>query len=344
MGVASRDYMRDRPGGSGFWGWGDFALAPVCKYLLIANVVVFLLQIFITRAPRREDLPPYFRDHVAHRGESEEPADPDAELPWDPSSMFRVSVVQQWFQLDTAKVLHGQVWRLVTCAFCHDRLGVWHLVFNMLFLYWFGHTLEAMYGSREFLLFYLTAAVVASLCFVGLDLVTGESTPAIGASGAVMAVVMLYAIHYPRQRILIGFFIPVEIRWLVALYVIFDLHPVLLALAGTRMPTGVAHSAHLGGLAFGFIYWRQGLRLENYWDRLPRLRWDRLIGPRRHIRLFKPSNERDSRELDAKLDQVLQKILEQGEANLSEANLSEEDREILRTASQRYRNRNKSNV
>jgi membrane associated rhomboid family serine protease len=250
--------------------------------------------------------------------------------------MFRVSVVQEWLQLETSKVIPGgQVWRLVTCAFCHHRLSIWHLVFNMLFLYWFGKTLETMYGSREFLLFYLTAAVVASLCFIGLDLVTRESIPAIGASGAVMAVVMLYAIWYPRQRIFIWFFFPIEIRWLVAFYVIFDLHPVLLALAGTPLPTGIAHAAHLGGLAFGYIYWRQGLRLEKYWERLPRIRWDRLVGPRRKIRLFVPPKEPVSSEDEEKLDAVLQKILKQGEASLSD-----EDREVLRSASERYRKRN----
>jgi hypothetical protein len=117
--------------------------------------------------------------------------------------------------------------------------------------------------------------------------------------------------------------------------VIFDLHPVLLALAGTPLPTGIAHAAHLGGLAFGYIYWRQGLRLEKYWERLPRIRWDRLVGPRRKIRLFVPPKEPVSSEDEEKLDAVLQKILKQGEASLSD-----EDREVLRSASERYRKRN----
>ena len=96
-------------------------------------------------------------------------------------------------------VYQGQVWRLLTHAFCHDRYGVFHILFNMLFLYWFGCTLESMYGSREFLLFYLAAAVFAGLAFVGLDLYTGSRIPGIGASGAVMAVTMLYAMHFPRD-------------------------------------------------------------------------------------------------------------------------------------------------
>src|SRR5204862_5801370 len=112
-----------------------------------------------------------------------------------------VSILQEWFELDTPKVVRGQVWRLVTSAFCHSRYDIWHIVFNMLCLYWFGCALEAMYGSREFLCFYLTAAVASGLTFVGLDLYTGSTVPAVGASGAVIAVMMLYTWHYPRETI-----------------------------------------------------------------------------------------------------------------------------------------------
>src|SRR5262249_54483857 len=119
---------------------------------------------------------------------------------WMPGE--RVSRVQEWCELDSNKVVYqGQVWRLLTHAFCHERFGVLHILFNMLFLCWWGCTLESMYGSREFLLFYLTAAVVAGLAFVGLDMWTGSSTPGIGASGAVLAVTMLYALHFPRETI-----------------------------------------------------------------------------------------------------------------------------------------------
>ncbi len=76
----------------------------------------------------------------------------------------------------------------------------------------------------------------------GVELVTGSSIPAIGASGAVMAVVMLYAMHFPREPIRIIWF-SVEMRWLVLFYLIWDLHPVLLALAGDRFHTGVASEA-----------------------------------------------------------------------------------------------------
>src|SRR5262249_21647442 len=59
---------------------------------------------------------------------------------------------------------------------------------------------------------------------------------------------------------------------LLSLYVIFDLHPVLLALAsGQPTFTGVAHAGHLGGLAFGFLYYKSGVRLETPFERVPKL-------------------------------------------------------------------------
>jgi membrane associated rhomboid family serine protease len=263
--------------------------------------------------------------------ESEVPEEIVARLDFLP----RVSVVQEWLQLETAKVLRGQVWRLLTNAFCHDRHGVLHIFVNMLFLFWFGRTIEGMYGSREFLLFYLAAALVASVAYVGLDLATGGSAPAIGASGAVMAVTMIYAIHYPRSVIYIMWIIPIEMRFLIVLYVIFDLHPVLLALAGDRTFTGVAHAAHLGGLAFGFAYWKFNLRLEPFAERLRPPRWKRLLRSRPSLRVVHPVPEDEPPDMDAQVDDILRKIHDQGEASLTDR-----ERQILTTASQRYQKRN----
>jgi membrane associated rhomboid family serine protease len=325
MGLANRDYYRQPSGGGGFFDWSP-GTALVCKRLIAVNVIVFLAQILVTRPMHHENVRARYGDRV---GEEIEVREGQAEF----AGLSLVSVVEEWCQLDTTKVLHGQIWRLATSAFCHERFSLWHILFNMLFLWWFGKTLETMYGSREFLLFYLTAAVIAALCFVGLQLVTGDRAPCIGASGAVMAVLMLYAVHYPRERIFVLMLIPIEIRWLVALIVIFDLHPLLLTLSGQGIGTGVAHAAHLGGLAFGFLYWRKDLRLEPLWDRLRRRQWPRWFGPRRNIRLFKPK-ESAADDLDALTDKILAKIHEQGEASLTDI-----ERETLQLASRRYRHK-----
>jgi membrane associated rhomboid family serine protease len=330
-------------------------LTPVVKYLIIANVVVFVLQILLTRpvAP-----PP--ADFELVRPDQEETAQDDEPGPRrkleakseDPRKRaeqerkvreyleemmtrgpgMRTSVVEEWFKLDPRKTVEQfQIWRLVTSTFCHERYQLWHILFNMLFLAWFGQRLERMYGSTEFLLFYLAAAVCASVAYVGLAYYSGSKASAIGASGAVMGVMMLYVIFYPSEQFLLFWFIPVPLWAMLGMYVLYDLHPVLLALAGDRMMfTNVAHACHLGGLAFGFLYWRFGWKLEPVYDRIRRAAPDRKRQPlRRPIVLPFPKRDDD---LAERVDEILKKISEHGKDSLTE-----EERDILIEASAKYR-------
>ena len=139
MGLENRDYYREHGGGS---GWGMESIPPVCKYLIIANVVVFLLQIFITREPTMEDMRAYWDESVGQIEEIPEEAEEQLKQLQQLGVYPRESVVEEWLELDTEKVVRqAQIWRLLTHAFCHDRFGIWHILFNMLFLYWFGKTL-----------------------------------------------------------------------------------------------------------------------------------------------------------------------------------------------------------
>jgi membrane associated rhomboid family serine protease len=356
VGIESRDYNRDSDYTGALAGWGLDYISPVVKWLIVANVVVFLGQIFLTRPMTVDDwkaqlefYPQEYRDEILESIEkppkrdtdnkekksatdsAEDESLPDAFPAEAFLSSQRVSIVQEWLELDSRKVLRGQVWRVVTYAFCHDRLGVWHILFNMLFLYWFGVTLESMYGPREFLLFYLVAAAISGLATVGLNVWTSSYAATVGASGAIMAVLMVYAIHYPRNTIRVFWFFPVEVRWVVLFYIIWDLHPLLLALAGDRLYTSVAHAAHLGGLAFGYVYWKFNLNLERWVDRLPKPRGRRVVHDGDERRNWQRPSERT---LDQQVDDVLRKISESGEASLTDR-----ERRLLASASERYKAR-----
>ncbi len=118
-------------------------------------------------------------------------------------------------EYDPALVSAGEVWRLLTSVFLHG--GLLHLVLNMFVLYWTGSRLEARYGGTEFLLFYLTAGLFASgVNFAAQAAGMTAPNPGLGASGAVTAVLVLYACHYPRQQILLFFVIPMPV-WLVVI-------------------------------------------------------------------------------------------------------------------------------
>ena len=359
MGFENREYARDgsysRGGDSSF-----MADAPMCKRILVVTVIVFLAQIFLTRPAKMEDFQHRIEQIKQQYAENEEflggevtydengvPSTTEAPK-FDPEMFLRaapqVSIVQNWLELDTEKVKHGQVWRLITSAFCHDRFGVWHIVFNMLFLYWFGQFVESTYGSTEFLCFYLGAALVASLAYIGLEFATGDRHPAIGASGAVMGVVCVFALWNPHHTIRLYFMFPVSITVLLVIYVIYDLHPVLLALSGNAVYTGVAHAAHLGGLLFGFLYYKNDWRLapwvESSVSKIKGQR-KRARAKKAGFRLFSGGEQNEGIDqgktradlrFDEQLDDVLKKISEEGQDSLTER-----EKKILVRGSQRYR-------
>lgn len=248
--------------------------------------------------------------------------------------------VTRWLALTTGDAASKwQVWRLLTYAFCHDTNSVLHLLFNMLCLWFFGRSLQERLGSREFVAFYLLAAVVAGLSYLGLHAgLLRDRSLVTGASGATMAVMALFAMWYPRQQVLLFGLLPVEIRWLVAAYVVIDTLPIWVALRGDHVSDGVAHAAHLGGLLFGFAYHIFEWRLSNWlsFRRVPT--WWRDRERRKAVRLYSPESDAvDSpgeNDLDAKVDDILRKIHEHGETSLSDR-----ERRVLSEASRRYRER-----
>lgn len=295
MGIYDREYYRGEGAPPAWTSRADW----VCRSIIAANVVVFILQVLSQR--------------------------------W-------VVGVQDVLELDLESVISRfQVWRLLTGTFCHafpaGESFPWHLIFNMLFLWWFGRELETIYGSREFLAFYLAAALISSISFLALGLAIGDPTPMIGASGAVMAVTMVYARIYPFRKILLFFLIPIEIRWLAIGYVIFEAYPVLQALGTGQMSGNVAHAAHLGGLVFGFLYKHYEWRVSGLFSRTPHFWRPRLFSSKPKLRVV-TEEEALSPDLDRRVDQVLTKISRSGEASLTD-----EEREILIRASQRYRRR-----
>jgi len=347
MGIEDRDYTRDSSDYTGtLAGFGIDYIPPVVKWLIIVNVVVFLVQLFVTRPATPADrqaaidrLPKRQRELLVKQREAQRRflekqglSPEDAESPFEPWDE-NVSIIQEWLQLDAHLVARGQIWRLVTYAFCHDRLGLWHILLNMLVLFWCGQTLESLLGPREFLLFYLVGALSGGLAELALDLYLGSSVPVVGASGAVMAAAMVYAIHYPRTTVRLFWFWPIEVRWLVLFYVLYNLHPLLLVLGGTQYFTGTAFACHLGGLAFGFLYWRFSLSLERWWDLIPKPRGSFANGELRR-RTVARTAARSGPSIDQQVDDILRKIHDSGKESLTEAELR-----LLDRASQKYKER-----
>jgi len=162
------------------------------------------------------------------------------------------------FLVSTTRLQHGLWWTLITAAFSHQEL--WHFLLNMVVLWSFGSVLERLVGPRVFLTFYLISAVVssASHCLVSSYLLGDDRIAALGASGAVSAVLIAFALAFPRHKILLFGIVPIPALVGAALFVALDVWGLTAQTRGAALPIG--HGAHLGGALCGLVFWASYFR------------------------------------------------------------------------------------
>lgn len=228
----------------------------------------------------------------------------------------------RWIWFDADLIRRGEVWRFVTWGFGYQDGQPLAFIFEMLFIWWFGKSLEEMYGTREFSLFYAASILVAATASFVAALGPGGDMPIVGAFAPVMAVTVLFAWHFPTHQILLFFLIPVPIWVIVAIYVVVSLYE--------SAASGFASGPFVAGLtavAFGLLYGWADRRIS---DLVPSGR-PKFRMPRRKpkLRVFEPEQRED---LDKRVDEILAKIHEQGEASLTDR-----ERRTLQEASRRYK-------
>jgi membrane associated rhomboid family serine protease len=218
-------------------------------------------------------------------------------------------------------------WSLVTYAFLHA--SILHLLGNLLVLFFFGPRLEERWGSRGFLQVYLVAALGGGLASV-LLLPLQPAGAIVGASGAVLGLLLAYALYWPDQEVHIWGIFPVRVKWLVLAIAAMNL---LMAVEGAR--GGVAFLAHLGGMAATYA-WLRGPWAPTGWGNVPApargARKRRSAGallsswlgrgtdsPVRAVPTARaaPRDRRAERELLDDVDRILDKIHEHGMASLT---------------------------
>ncbi|MEO8038772.1 MAG: rhomboid family intramembrane serine protease [Betaproteobacteria bacterium] len=157
-------------------------------------------------------------------------------------------------QLDQPMVPSFEIWQLITYGFLHGSFM--HVAFNMLALWMFGRDVERALGWRRYLQYYLTCVITAALAqLLVMNLTSTPPYPTVGASGGVFGLLLAYGLLFPRRIVMLLIPpIPMPAKWFVVLYGLLEL---VLGVTGTQ--SGVAHFAHLGGLAGGFFllqFWR----------------------------------------------------------------------------------------
>ncbi len=179
-------------------------------------------------------------------------------------------------------------YQVVTHFFAHDPTFIFHIVFNMLTLWMFGRILENVWGPKKFLTFYLICGLGAAAAHLGveyfqyqkiMDLIQGAKEVhdfrsaelltnlpyyAVGASGAVMGIMVAFAFLFPNTPLYIMLIpVPIKAKWAISGFIAMDLFGGVYPIKGDN----IAHFAHLGGALTGFLlvlYWNKTNRKTLY--------------------------------------------------------------------------------
>lgn len=171
------------------------------------------------------------------------------------ASLIKYDLIITTFGLTPNDFL-SQPWTIVTNMFVHA--GVWHILFNMLMLYFFGSYLLGLVGDVKFLIVYFAGGLLGNLIFFFL---APDYTTAVGASGALYAIMGAMAVMRPKLKVLIWFLFPVDL-WIMVIIL------GALIIATETTSTNIAWQAHLGGLALGLaagFYFRRQER-GRFWS------------------------------------------------------------------------------
>ena len=274
--------------------------------------------------------------------------------------MFLATVTLERFNIDLTDILglhffkasDFRIYPFVTYMFMHANFA--HLFFNMFALWMFGNTLENVWGSQRFLLYYMVCGLGAGLCQelvqyiqyttqladyatvnTGGQIITMDAylnmMTTVGASGAIYGLLLAFGMMFPDSRIYLYFFIPIKAKWFVIGYAVLEL------ISGLGGGDNVAHFAHLGGMLFGLIlilYWKKhGMNGPNFdvkkwkgwfWKYKDRKKYTRYEEVKDEVPRNDGEYNRQRAEKERNVDAILDKVSKNGYGSLSD-----EEKEFL---------------
>ena len=244
MGIYDRDYYRAAPAPR----FGAMPLMTITMWLIVINFAVALIDSILFH-------------WLGEAGR--------LSLPWGQIIIY--PPLQYWGHFSVATAIwKGQVWRFITFQFLHAGPGPWHLLVNMVMLYFFGPLVEAYLGRRRFLAFYLICGIAGPVGYMVLwaasatgvtNLIQTAYVPLVGASAGLFGILIAAAHIAPDATVLIYGIFPMKLRamaWVmlgIAVYTVF-----------TSGHNAGGEAAHLGGAVIGWLLIRN-VQWLNVFDR-----------------------------------------------------------------------------
>lgn len=212
---------------------GVMPVTPVVKKLIIANVAIWLLLVIV------------FQGFIHHG-----------------SDIF------EWFGFMPVRFFHDfWLWQAFTYMFIHSE-NVFHILFNMLLLWWLGAELEIYWGRRYFLFYYIACGVGAALvylvCVLIYYFVSGEigplQSPVVGASAAIFGLILAYGLLFGERVVYFLMIFPMRAKHFVMIIGGIE----FMNLVSQGLSNQVSNLAHLGGLITGYVIFKAGPKIRDF--------------------------------------------------------------------------------
>jgi len=240
------------------------------------------------------------------------------------------SIFTEWLSVpaDVIKLLY-KPWTLITYMFLHEEFL--HILFNLLWLFWFGKIFLEYFTDKQLLNIYLLGGLSGAFLYIisyNLLPIFSNVLPfssALGASAAVMAIVISTAVYVPNYTVYLMFFGPVKLKYIALVSVLLD---VVLLLDGNSG----GHIAHIGGAIFGYYYtiqFKKGREIFSGFSNIV----DNTLNLFKYKNNLKVTYKRSESDINYKkrknteqkdIDKILEKISKSGYNSLSK-----EEKEIL---------------
>ena len=116
--------------------------------------------------------------------------------------------------LNTAAVLKGELWRIITYVFVPTSSGIFWLLISLYFYYWIGSTLERQWGTAKFTLYYISGVLLTAVGVLIASLISGQSYTVAGSYYVNLSMFFAFAFLFPDTQVLLFFIIPIKMKWL----------------------------------------------------------------------------------------------------------------------------------
>ena len=160
-------------------------------------------------------------------------------------------LASNYFALNPANICSDfYIWQCVTYSFLHSTQSLWHILFNMIALWFLGPELESMWGKKQFLKYYFIIVIGSGLITAIYMFNFMPHVNTIGASGAIYGLLIAYAILFPNRYIYLYGILPLKVRTAAIIFTGIALYYSI----NINNNSNISHIAHLSGIIMAFLY------------------------------------------------------------------------------------------